>query len=107
MIQKVRKKFLKSTIKNKLNKSEHPDLPVEVDVIVDHPYQIIKVTQVTRIHQIKSTFSTLEQEVETNLNEVATTINKMNIKICTLLCKDILQKGQMELVVSIPLFQIK
>ena len=107
MIQKVRKKFLKSTIKNKLNKSEHPDLPVEVDVIVDHPYQIIKVTQVTRIHQIKSTFSTLEQEVETNLNEVATTINKMNIKICTLLCKDILPKGQMELVVSIPLFQIR
>ena len=83
------------------------DLLVEVDVIVDHRCQIIKVTQVTQIHQIKFIFLILEQEVETNLKEVATTINKMNIKICTLLCKGILLNDQMELAANIRLFQIK
>ena len=108
MIQKVRKKFSKSTIRNKLSNLEY--LERMADEIADQLNQINQINKVTPVMLIvtKSIFLTLLQGVETKIKEEVITINKMNMRCrtCIHLYKDIVLRDPMEQEGNIHLCQI-
>lgn len=95
MTLKVKKKFWKSTIKNKLSKLAFLDSVVE-EGIADLLFQINKVILVMPILVTKFIFSTHLLAAETKQNEEVIMIKTMNIRICILHFKDIVLRDPME-----------